>query len=37
MRILSKYDFPEEALICAILHDICEDTEATNVQIRELF
>lgn len=37
MNILKKYDFPEEALICAVLHDICEDTEATNIQIRELF
>ena len=37
MWTLKKYDFPEEALIAAILHDICEDTDISNLQINELF
>jgi len=37
MWTLKKYNFPEEALIAAILHDICEDTDISNLQINELF
>jgi len=37
MEILRRYDFPEEALICWVLHDICEDTELTNIDLREMF
>lgn len=37
MDLLKKYNFPEEALIAAILHDICEDTELSNLNINELF
>jgi len=37
MEILKRYDFPEEALVCWVLHDICEDTELTNIDLREMF
>jgi len=37
MQLLKKYNFPEEALISAILHDICEDTELSNLKISEQF
>jgi len=37
MEILKRYDFTEDVLISAVLHDICEDTEATNIYIREEF
>jgi len=37
MELLKKYNFPEEALISAILHDICEDTEVSNLNISEQF
>ncbi len=35
--MLKDYDFPEEALISAILHDSCEDTELTILDINTLF
>ena len=34
---LKEHDFPEEALVAAILHDICEDTDISNLKINELF
>lgn len=37
MSILKEFDFPEEALVCAVLHDIVEDTEKTNIEIRDEF
>ncbi len=37
MEILHRYEFPEEALICAVLHDVCEDTEVSNLHIVEVF
>lgn len=37
MEILRSYDFPEEALICAVLHDVCEDTPLSNLKIKEQF
>lgn len=37
MELLKKYDFPEDALIAAILHDICEDTEVCSIDINKLF
>jgi len=37
MEILRKYEFPNEALICGVLHDVCEDTSVSNLQINELF
>ena len=37
MEILRSYDFPEEALIIAVLHDVCEDSEVTNLEINEKF
>ncbi len=37
MELLKKYDFPEDALIAAVLHDVCEDTEFCSLEINELF
>lgn len=37
MNFLMKYDFPEEALIAAILHDTCEDTKLNNIDISDIF
>lgn len=37
MEILKKYNFPEEVLIAAVLHDVCEDTEVCSLEINELF
>lgn len=37
MGILKRHKFPEEVLVCAVLHDICEDTETTNIEIRDEF
>lgn len=37
MELLKKYDFPEDALIAAILHDICEDTDICSIDINKLF
>jgi len=37
MGILKKYDFPDEVLIAAVLHDVCEDTDMSNIEIRSLF
>lgn len=37
MEILRGYEFPKEALICAVLHDVCEDTEVSNLHIGEVF
>lgn len=37
MELLKKYDFPEDALIAAVLHDICEDTEVCSIDINKLF
>lgn len=37
MEILNKYDFPNEVLVAAILHDTCEDTEITNLYLRKEF
>jgi len=34
---LEKYDFPEDAIIAAILHDTCEDTDLNSLNINELF
>ena len=36
-KLLEKYLFPEEILISAVLHDICEDTKISNLNINELF
>ena len=37
MNILKSFDFSEEVLVAWVLHDICEDTETTNIEIREIF
>ena len=37
MEILRRYSFPEEALICAVLHDVCEDTNISNLHIGKVF
>lgn len=37
MEILRGYWFSEEALVAAVLHDICEDTDVSNFEIREKF
>lgn len=37
MNILKEYNFPEEALIAAILHDTCEDTKLKNISISDMF
>lgn len=37
MELLNKYNFPEDALIAAILHDICEDTSISNISINDYF
>lgn len=37
MKLLEKYSFPEEALISAVLHDICEDTDLSNLHINKIF
>ncbi len=36
-KLLEEYLFPEEVIIAAILHDICEDTHLSNLHINELF
>ncbi len=36
-NFLEWYGFPEEALIAAVLHDSCEDTELTVLDINKLF
>ena len=36
-ELLRKHWFPEEVLISAILHDICEDTNLNNININKLF
>jgi guanosine-3',5'-bis(diphosphate) 3'-pyrophosphohydrolase len=30
---LKKYDFPEDVLVAAVLHDVCEDTDISNMEI----
>lgn len=37
MEILKEYDFPEDMLIAAVLHDICEDTCICSLDINKLF
>lgn len=37
MKILMKYDFDEEILIAAVLHDVCEDTGFLNADMCEKF
>jgi GTP pyrophosphokinase len=37
MDILKGYGFPRDVLICAILHDIIEDTNITNIEISQKF
>ena len=37
MRFLEKHNFPEEALIAAVLHDVCEDSKLSNVEMSQLF
>jgi (p)ppGpp synthase/HD superfamily hydrolase len=37
LKILKDHNFPEEALCAAVLHDICEDTEISALQIGEMF
>ena len=37
METLKQYDFPEELLIAAVLHDICEDTVICSIDINKLF
>ncbi len=37
MNILKKYNFPEDVLVAAILHDIVEDSHMTNIEINNLF
>ncbi len=37
MNFLKKYNFQEEALIAAVLHDVCEDTTLNNFNLSELF
>lgn len=36
-ELLKKFNFPEEAIISAILHDIIEDTDISSYHINELF
>jgi len=37
MDLLKKYNFPEDALISAVLHDICEDTKLSILDINDQF
>lgn len=37
MAILERHWFDEDILVASILHDMCEDTEITNIQIIEMF
>lgn len=37
VKILKDLNMPEEALVAAVLHDITEDTETTNLQISDMF
>lgn len=37
VEILERYDMPEEVLVAGMLHDICEDTATTGVDIRNIF
>lgn len=37
MDTLKRHWFPEEALAAAVLHDIVEDTDTTNLEIRDMF
>ena len=37
MELLKERNFPEETLIAAVLHDVCEDTSLSNVNLNELF
>ena len=36
-KLLENYWFPEEVLISAVLHDICEDTTINSININKLF
>ena len=36
-KLLEKYNFPDEALAAAVLHDTCEDTKLNIWDINELF
>lgn len=37
VSILKKYNLPEDVLVAGMLHDICEDTEITNIEIQDKF
>ncbi|QQS59746.1 bifunctional (p)ppGpp synthetase/guanosine-3',5'-bis(diphosphate) 3'-pyrophosphohydrolase [Candidatus Peregrinibacteria bacterium] len=37
MEILKKLNFPPIALAIAVLHDVCEDTKITNIDMYSLF
>lgn len=37
MKILKELDFCEEILVCAVLHDVCEDTSVKNITIVQKF
>lgn len=37
METLKKYSFPEDALIAAVLHDVCEDSNCSNLNINSIF
>lgn len=37
MEILKTHNLPEEVLVAAVLHDVCEDTEISNHEIVERF
>lgn len=37
MKLLKNRNFPEEALIAAVLHDVCEDTILNNIDLNTLF
>ena len=36
-HFLYEYDYPEETIIAATLHDLVEDTDCTIIQIEEHF
>jgi len=37
MELLKNRNFPEDALIAAVLHDVCEDTKLNNINLNKLF
>ncbi len=37
MKLLKKYNFPEDMLVAAVLHDICEDTKISSLDINKIF